>query len=305
MSLDLLPLLWKDHPADPLIRPPFPEWIIGDPAVVLPEDSPDRRWHLFAWGVVVGIHHYVSDDGIRWDRRGRAVRGLRPFVLKEDGVFHLFYEHMVGPIHTRIERVSSNDLEQWSRPEVVLEPTLPWEGHFFRAAGNPCVVRRDGQYWLYYSAGAVWLKDCGFIEPWNIGVARSKSLGGPWVKHQQPLIEPSYSVPHRNHGAGALKVFPDPVSGRLLGFNNGIFIDAEARSRSDIRLLLSDDGLSWSEAWDRPLVQPEPGWKNALVYALDVHAVGDELWMYYNARDGWAIGQERIGLAICSKRGPA
>jgi hypothetical protein len=31
---------------------------------------------------------------------------------------------------------------------------------------------------------------------------------------------------------------------------------------------------------------------------VDVKRVGEALWMYYNARDGWRFGVERIGLAI-------
>ena len=40
-------------------------------------------------------------------------------------------------------------------------------------------------------------------------------------------------------------------------------------------------------------------YEKALVYALDVRRVGDQYWMYFNARDGWFLGKERIGLATC------
>ena len=31
---------------------------------------------------------------------------------------------------------------------------------------------------------------------------------------------------------------------------------------------------------------------------MDLKRVGNELWMWYNGRDGWRLGRERIGLSI-------
>ncbi|MDY0062764.1 MAG: glycosyl hydrolase family 43 [Myxococcota bacterium] len=299
-----LPLQWTDHPDNPLLGPPFPEPLLADPCVLLPADSPDGQWHLFAHGVLRGVHHYVGEDGVRWRRVGRVRHGLRPYLVRApQGDYHLFYEQLVLPLGSRIVRVRSTDLQRFSPPEVVLAPTLPWEGRRVPTCGNPCVLPREGGWWLYYSAAQVWLPDCSYPEPRHIGLARATSLEGPFEKLPAPLISPSPAVPHRNLGAGAMKVIPDlrqPASQRLWGFTNGIYTDLQGRSRSDIRLLLSDDGLSWREAWDQPLLAPAgPGWKRALVYALDVRRVGDALWMYYNARDGWRVGRERIGLATC------
>lgn len=39
------------------------------------------------------------------------------------------------------------------------------------------------------------------------------------------------------------------------------------------------------------------GWKRAFVYAFATARVGPELRVYYNARDGWAQGVERIGMS--------
>jgi hypothetical protein len=296
-----LPLVWEEHPLNPLIQPPWPEFLIADPTVLVPADSPDGQWHLFAHGILLGVHHFVSPDGIRWERIGRVVQGMRPYIIKEDG-YYLFFEKVTSPIRSAIAFVHSHDLKTWTEPREVLTPSLHWEGRIARTNGNPCVVRRGGTYWLYYSAGLSWLRDCGFPEPRYVGVARSHRLTGPYEKHPDPILWPSASVPHRNLGAGAIKVLDDPESGTLLGFTNGIFTDREGRSRSDIRLLASSDGLRWTEVSDTPLVKPTDGWKRALVYALDVRRVGDAFWMYFNARDGWFLGRERIGLAVGWRR---
>jgi predicted GH43/DUF377 family glycosyl hydrolase len=299
MKQQHLPLTFVDHVSNPLITPPFPEFLIADPTFLPPDQSPDGKWHLFAHGILLGIHHFRSDDGVAWRRVGRLFWGMRPFVMKEGDGYLMFFERIVSLKKSVIAMARSGDLVHWSRPVVILEPSLEWEGTTARTNGNPSVVRCDDGWRLYYSAGLSWLKDCGFPEPRHIGVAFADRPEGPWRKHPQPILSPSPDVPHRNHGAGAIKVVRDGTG--FLGFNNGIFIDAEGRSRSDIRLLLSDDGIAWREAADRPLVAPEgTGWKRALVYALDARCVDGTWWMYYNARSGWRFGVERIGLATCT-----
>lgn len=300
MTAQNLPVHWIDHPSNPLIRPPCPEILIADPTFLPPPDTPDGRWHLFAHGVVLGLHHYVSDDGVRWEHVGRVAWGLRPFLVRDARGYLLFFERFLGLSTTGIAVCRSDDLFEWSAPRFVLRPDLAWEqAGRFRTCGNPCLVPVAGEWRLYYSAGLSWLKDCGFPEPRYIGVATAPSPAGPFVKRPDPILGPDPSLPWRNHGAGAIKVVADPAGG-FLGFNNGIHLDAEGRSRSDIHLLRSDDGLAWAEAWDRPLVSPEgDGWKRALVYALDVRRHEGRWWMFYNARDGWRFGVERIGLATC------
>jgi hypothetical protein len=296
--MERLPTEWTEHPGNPLIQPPWPEFVIADPTFLPPDQTPDGRFHLFAHGLILGIHHFVSSDGIHWERLGRVTMGMRPFLVRHEG-YWLFFERLVSPVKSKVCAVRSDDLATWSRARTVVEPSLPWEGTVARTNGNPCVVRRGDEWWLWYSAGLCWLKDCGFPEPLHVGLARAPRLEGPWRKHPDPVLSPSPDVPHRNLGAGALKVLE--AGGRLWGFNNGIYTDAEGRSRSDIRLLTSDDGLAWSEACGKPLVAPSDGWKRALVYAQDVRLVGGRWWMFYNARDGWFLGRERIGLATAAR----
>ena len=159
-------------------------------------------------------------------------------------------------------------------------------------------MKREGKYWLYYSAGTVFLPDALYFEPTYIGLARSDNLLGPYQKETEPLISPAADDPYRNMGAGSMKVLEREWNGRLIGFNNGIYRDAEGNSRSAIMIISSLDGISWSNLCPGPIISPEPGWKQAFVYAFDVRRVGQELWLYYNARDGWFKGRERLGLAV-------
>lgn len=304
MSLETLRFV--DHEKSPLIGPSFPDWLIADPCVLQPHETPDGRWHLFANAIIQGIQHFVSDDGLAWERVAKKVfGGIRPFIFKEGEEYHIFYEAGHGWHGSATYRRVSRDLVTWSEPQLAIAPQYDWEGgfvrDFVRTNGNPCVVKHEGRYRLYFSAGVVFLRDCLFFEPRVIGVAEADAIEGPYEKRPEPLIQPAPEPFFRNFGAGSMKVLTPEMSGESAwyAFNNGIYLDAEGHSRSEIRLLKSADGYAWELVSPEPLVAPtDEGWKRALVYAMHVIRVNGQWRMYYNARDGWFIGKERIGLAL-------
>ncbi|MBI2890410.1 MAG: glycosyl hydrolase family 43 [Nitrospirae bacterium] len=293
---------WTDHAANPLIQPPPGEPIVADPTVILPEASPDGHWHLFAHSLL-GIRHYVSEDGVVWEAapgRQPLFAGARPYVYREAGTYYLLYELFSGVTlgSSTLNMRSSTDLRQFGEATTILQPTLDWERGFQSTNGNPFLMKVGDEYWLYYSADGVLQPDTGFSEPKHIGLARGSAVTGPYEKLDRPLLGPSATDPFANQAAGSIKVFEEKWRGLWLAFNNGIYVDAEGHSRSAIRLMTSSDGIEWTPLCTAPVVSPEgEGWKRAFVYAFDVKRVGRELWMYYNARDGWREGVERIGLA--------
>jgi hypothetical protein len=305
---ELLALEWREHPANPLVRAPFPSPIIADPTVATPAESPDGRWHLFAHSLR-GIHHFTSDDGVGWTRRpGVVVRNALRASLHRDGdVHHLLYERTrlflpMVPWSSRIEVRTSADLVHWSAPHVLLRPSLGWHlrGRS-RAVGNPCLVRHAGGYRLYYSAGLVRLADCGFDEPRHVGIADGPTPLGPFTPHPEPILSPHADDPFANVGAGALKVVP--VADGFLGLQNGIYVDAAGASRSAVRWLTSRDGVRFA-VHGEPFLRPDTGWKRSHVYAVDLCAAGDTAYLYFNARDDWhwSRGREAIGLVTARLR---
>ena len=296
--MDLDRFHWEDHPANPLIAPRWPDWLIADPTVLLPEETPDGLWHMFA-NSIPRVHHYTSPDGVAWKHRGVAVNGaIRPFVRQHEGEYYLFYERIYSPFHSVLALKRSRDLKRWSHESIVLKPSLRWHGRFARTCSCPCVVPWNGEFLLYYSANVVLLPDCLFFEPRHVGVARAGTFGGPFTPDPEPVISPDKSDPWRNMGAGAIKVIPDPDRGMLWGLNNGIYRDEHGNSRSCIMVIKSRDGVTWDTRTD-PILTPEStGWKRALVYALDIRITSGQAYLYYNARDGWLRGVERIGLAV-------
>lgn len=298
--LDYSELTWVEHPDNPLIEPPWPEWILADPTFLTPEKSPDKRFHLFAH-TLMGIQHYTSTGGLNWRQEASLFQGLRPFLYQEDGQHHLLYERFGPSVEASIALRSSTDLVNWSEPQAVLRPTLPWHGSVIRRIGNPCVVKARGEYWLFYSAGQVLLKDCAFPEPRHLGLAKSSNLEGPYIAETDPFLSPSEDSRYHNLAAGSIKVLYDEKRDKFWGFNNGIWTDEKNQSRSAILLLESDDGQTWRFVHEEPIVGPGEGWSKALVYAMDVRERFGKALLYFNARDGWLFGRERIGLLIGSK----
>ena len=245
---------WHDESVAPLIHHPRFSPIIADPAVVPPESSPDGLWHLFAHSAW-GIHHYLSPDGRSWRERGIAVRGaMRPWVLFDAGAWHLAYERprALGLAATvipglqwrsRIEMRSSADLVHWGRARTLLEPSLEWacSPGLGAAVSCPCLVKLEGRFRLYYSAGLVRVPDCGFNEPRFIGLAEADTVEGPYVSLPEPLLSPGPGTPDANLSRGSLRVLR--LEDGWAGFENGISFES-GRSSSALLLLRSADGSS-------------------------------------------------------------
>lgn len=317
---------WKDIPENPLIDPAgygLPELVIGDPQILTPGEF-DHQWHAFYHGFShddKGWHtwffHSVSDDGLRWKEVFREEGEVGIQYLFSDGSQWIQYytattaafagKEFRKKYHTIIRARTTTDFVHWSEPVDLIYPDLPKEreGSGIEAR-NPCVIRLpDGRYRMYYSGGMVYLKDAGYGEPKYIFCAESDNPLGPFVKKEEPVLAPDPDLPYRNYGCGGFKVFG--YKNGYMAFYNPIYIDNEEKSRSEIRMLTSKDGLQWEEADCNPVVKPDPDipWRSAIIYQLDVVNWKNSLLMYFNAREGWRGGAERIGAVRLTLNGEA
>ncbi len=295
---------WIDHPQNPIIKPSFPEWIIADPAVLTPQNSFDNRWHLFA-NSLLGIHHFVSLDGISWSMHRRLIKlfGVRPFIFIERGRYYLLFEKIItphSPFHydSLIQLSHSSDLHHWSKPITILKPDLPWhkttntKGNI----GNPCLIKIKNTYHLYYSAGLKYLEDCKYSEPAALGLAKSDHIFGPYTHKPNPID----SVKPGSEWTSAMRVTTS--KNHLISIQTRIIPKSASNPKSTgyLRLAKSKDGITWKEI-PTPVVFPNRPWKKGLVYAADIVRHADSFRIYYNARSGRAFGKESIGVAISQK----
>ncbi len=301
---------WRFYEHNPVIAPPGLSPVIADPTVLTPEKAPDGRWHLFAHALP-GVYHYVSDDGLSWEKPRLLFRhAMRPFIFCDNGVYVLLYERYRAfhiylsmlPMRwrSRIEARTSRDLVTWSKPVTLLSPSLAWHSdpRYGDSVSNPCLVKSGSEHHLYYSASLVRVEDCGFNEPLHIGLARAKCIMGPYAPDPSPLMSPDPRDPWCNLGCGSVKVIP--CSDGLVAFRNGIYIGRDGRSGSAICLLESGDGTSWKYALPGPVLAPSEGWMRSHIYACDFAASGGEARLYFNARNDWhwTKGKEHIGVLV-------
>ena len=327
---DFLSLNWS-RPGEALIEPPSRSPVVADPTFLLPSETPDGLYHLFAH-TIWGLHRFESADGVEWKHCGLVVRSaMRPFLRRFGDTYYLYYERypfMLMPLswlpvpwRSHIEVRTSKDLKKWSSPATCIRPELSWHKAYRMSASvsNPCVVQHGSGFRMYYSASLVFVPDCGFSEPAYIGIAESDNPQGPWECQKEPILRPNPELPGRNLGCGSMKVVP--MEDGWIGLQNGIFLEdgkssaspasvatgAEdkgedpdgPRSRSAIFLLKSTDGLHWDYGQKEPLIRPDSGWMKSHVYACDCRFVEEsgEWALYFNARDEWNVfkGMERIG----------
>ena len=301
---------WHLYEHNPVIAPPGLSPVIADPTVLAPERSPDGKWHLFAHALP-GVFHYVSGDGLAWGKPRLLFRNaMRPFIVRDGDTYVILYERY-RPFHiylsmlpmrwrSRIEARTSRDLAAWSKPVTILAPSLPWHSdpRHGDSVSNPCLVKSEKEYHLYYSASLVRVEDCGFNEPLHIGRARAASIMGPYAPDPEPLMSPDPADSWCNLGCGSVKVIP--CSDGLVAFRNGIYVSREGVSGSAIHMLESKDGSSWKYALPAPVLAPSGGWMRSHVYACDFALSGNEARLYFNARNDWhwTKGKEHIGVMM-------
>ncbi len=311
-------LTWQDYSDTPLINPPFPDWILADPSVLTPSESPDKTWHMFVHGMF-GLYHYTSKTGLVWKKQSKTIvrMGFRPWIYNENKKYYLIYEkiNVLGKTPFRVnfpyynshlEIITSEDLINWDKPKVMVRPTLSWHktppsnGNI----GNPCLIKIGNKYRLYYSAGLIYLPDCRFCEPRYLGVAESKNIFGPYKFISKPL-HTGDNDKYTNISASANRVYHPERAMKVYSHNNGyiglqtcIFKNPKTRkSTASIRFTRSQDGLHW-ESISGPIVKPDKEWKRSHVYVGDLKSFGNELRIYYNARNGWVWGREAVGLSV-------
>lgn len=102
--------------------------------------------------------------------------GQRYLIWKEDGNSRKL------PTPLWAQRLSEDGTKLVGERKEILRNEAPWEGHLIE---GPFVLKRNGYFYIFYSAGAC----CGSKCDYRLGVARAKSLLGPWERYSaNPIL---------------------------------------------------------------------------------------------------------------------
>ena len=299
---------------EPVLRPFGGSFVVADPSLLLPAESPDGKWHLF-FHTTFGVWEAVSDDGIIFTKKKKLLsQAMRPDINLIDGRYVLFYErtrplvfnalNLIGAAKWKSEiyATESRDLRNWSEPKPVLSNTRSFEkSERGVSLSNPFFIKTGSINRLYYSCGLTFIRDCGFCEPTFVNYAESEDPLAGYRASQSPILSPDKNDPYLNLCSGCLKVYR--LSDCFIGIQNGIY-EKDGKSASAILLLSSDDGLNFH--FEKTLVEPssDGSWMSQFVYASHLVRVGDVLRLYFNARNAAnpLVGRECIGFAEAKLR---
>ena len=290
---------------------------LSDPSFLLPDESPDALWHLFAhtWK---GVEHYTSTSGLEWKREHLIFTGGRsPSVYKAGGVYYMLFE-----THSRLFRgkgeksdssrimlSTSSDLALWSEPRRILDsadvPSSSWRGGP-RRLFMPQLVQWEGRYRLYFGAGEASMHDTGEKCPALLMCAESYYPEGPYELRQEPLMVPDPESTYHNLAVGTVRLIP--CSDAVVAVCCPRYYDrAAGRSCSVMLLARSSDGLEFTMG-ERMHSSPPSGWASGYITSCDVkYKENEDTWYCYYAADGYPdeklpFRREALGLLLGKKR---
>lgn len=115
-------------------------------------------------------------------------RGVRYLLWKEDGNSR----NLPTPIWA--QQLSADGTKLVGERRELIRNDAPWEAQLVE---GPFVLRRGGWFYMFYSGNACCGRECNYA----LGVARSRSLLGPWEKHKDnPILKGNDTWKCPGHG---------------------------------------------------------------------------------------------------------
>ena len=115
-------------------------------------------------------------------------RGVRYMLWKEDG------NSRQQPTPIWAQRLSEDGTKLVGEPKELIRNDAPWEAQLVE---GPFVVRRGDWFYMFYSGNACCTRECNYA----LGVARSRSLLGPWEKYKDnPILKGNETWKCPGHG---------------------------------------------------------------------------------------------------------
>lgn len=177
---------------------------LGDRYAVFYSALPRRRGRY-----CLGVATAPSATGPYRDRgsplRCNRYGAIDPFPVRdENGALHLLWKEdgneFRRPTPIFSQQLSEDGMYLLGQPTELVRNTEEWEGSVLEA---PAVIRRNGFFYLFYSANACCTRRCAYA----VGVARARRLIGPWEKYAgNPILRSGNGWRCPGHAA----VVPEP-----------------------------------------------------------------------------------------------
>lgn len=227
---------------------------LSSPCVVMPSDSCDKKWHLFA-NSFLGIHHYVSDSGTSWKHVQLVLfNGLDPYIYSEDKTYYLVYKTNKKKTGSLLKIRESKDLYSWSKASEIFDSSELNNQKLIM----PQLFKVNGKYRLYFGISTNNLAN-------SFACAESKTIFGPFN------LLPDFSLGSGNYRFVNCQDF-------FYAFRCGMYENNWA-----ITIYKSTDGISFESAKEKPiLINANNGWLSGNILSCDVHYQEDDnCWYCY------------------------
>lgn len=288
---------------------------LSSPFFILPEESPDGLWHLFA-DSALGLEHYSSTSGLEWEKAHLVFSNSRfSFIYKEGSTYYLFYEtHKRNKEYkkdsSRIMITSSTDLSLWSEPKMILDGSAIDKASYKGSKERlfyPNLIQWNGRYRLYFGAGDVSLYDSKEHAAACFMMAEADYIDGPYKVDDIPIWKTDGDEKYRSLATGAVRIVP--CSDGLVAISVPYYYsEADNRSKSLVLLSSSLDGMVFK---DEKVIEntPEEGWASDYITSADIHyKESDDAWYcYFSAMKKESLhnipyNKESIGLLLGKDR---
>ena len=106
------------------------------------------------------IKYAESIDGINWKREGKVSIDFknseernvaRPCVLKEDGIYKMWFSYVEGQLRYRMGYAESLDGLTWNRKDENIELNIPFKGFDSEMTCYPAIITHKGKKYMFYN----------------------------------------------------------------------------------------------------------------------------------------------------------
>lgn len=194
------------------------------------------------YGKPKNIGMATSRDGIHWSKydNNPLFPGSMPYVIKTDEMFRLYHAGKDDQGRHGLQLRTSNDGFHWSKPMRVLAGGIM----------DPCVVRVNGGYHLYYCAGG--RKTIDGKQAWEFKAYMATSRDGiTWEKDPEPALRlgQAGSWDEYSHAGPCVLKLEDGFHMWYLGSGT-----CNGTTAWRIGHAASQDGLNWAKSGDQPVL---------------------------------------------------
>jgi hypothetical protein len=156
----------------------------------------------------------TSKDGWNWTEHGQvledspkgawhAIGKHAPDIIFHDGMYYLYFSgHPGDPIHEKHIAVAVSDSPkgpfQHIEGDPVLSPTQDGVSFDSLLIDDPCVIRREGRFWMYYKGRTSMDRSC----PLLIGLAFADNPTGPFIRWEGGSLVRGHTGCVWPHGSG-------------------------------------------------------------------------------------------------------